>query len=549
MVDAGGWGTVTVGRIALRETFKVSETGGDGRKVSLSGQESMPPLTRQQLVDRHDDLLALEGCVIPVTFEDKPERNGFYLVTGVSADLSEYRSEMLLCDWKLDLQKAGSGNETDLQSRLTGAVRVNDFSLTGERWHAPSIGHYGYYTGSSSPTSMTRTGEDGTITVYRSVPSGVSPRWGCDPTAYMQGRVRMISSNSREVTGTDRLLSPTGWTLSNGLVSVQPGTGAALNIRAYTAGSWRSKQWAISAGTTITSWDSVSLLHNEPEHVLIRLVKSTAPGRVTLDLGIRRGSRIVEGYLKTGSSVTASVFLLTPENYTAPASAGYVTASGDDADGNQFVIGSARNFTAHASGGITKTATTTLDFFAGVVNGGTNGNVVDGTFETGVTGWTATNATFVQSNEQAHRGTYSGKLTVTGSPSQAYVRPTSSNHVPVIGGQQYRLTFWTYLPVAYSSVSTGIDWQDSSSVYISTSSNATAAASGQWIFRDYTATAPANAAYAVYGPTLGASPPTSTVLYVDDVMFRPALASGDAATDLRNQYIASLPEAVYPVRR
>jgi hypothetical protein len=549
MVDAGGWGTVTVGRIALRETFKISETGGDVPKLSLAGQESMPPLTRQQLVDRHGDLLALEGCVLPVTFEDKAERNGYYLVSSVAADLTEYRAEMLLCDWKIELERAGSGNETDLQSRLTGAVRINDFSLTGERWHAPSIGHYGYYTGSSSPTSMTRSGEDGTITVYRSVPSGVSPRWGCDPTAYMQGRVRMISSNSREVTGTDRVLSPTGWTLSNGLVSVQPGTGAALNIRAYTGGAWRSKQWAISAGTTITSWDSVSVLHNEPEQVLIRLVKSTSPGRVTLDLGIRRGSRIVEGYLRTGSSATASVFLLNSENYTAPASAGYVVASGDDADGNQFVIGSARNFTAHASGGITKASTTSLDFFAGVVNGGTNGNVVDGTFETGVSGWVPNSSTFVQSNEQAHRGTYSGKLTVTGTPVQAYVRPTSGNHVPVVAGQQYRLTFWTYLPVAYASVATGIDWQDASSVYLSTSSNATAAASGQWIFRDYTVTAPANAAYAVYGPTLGTNPPTGTVLYLDDLMFRPALASGDAATDLRNQYIASLPEAVYPVRR
>lgn len=58
------------------------------------------------------------------------------------------------------------------------------------------------------------------------------------------------------------------------------------------------------------------------------------------------------------------------ENNTAPASSGYVVASGNDADGNRFVVGSALNFTAHASGGVTKTATTTMDFFVGaVVNG------------------------------------------------------------------------------------------------------------------------------------------------------------------------------------
>ena len=112
------------------------------------------------------------------------------------------------------------------------------------------------------------------------------------------------------------------------------------------------------------------MLRNDYEAAVVRLMKARAPGRSTLDLTLRRGARAVEGYLQTDVSATLSASLATLENTTSFASAGYVVATSNDAAGNKYTAGSARNFTVHASGGVTKAAATALDFYLGaVVNG------------------------------------------------------------------------------------------------------------------------------------------------------------------------------------
>ncbi|MFI5473215.1 hypothetical protein ACIA6D_23615 [Streptomyces cacaoi] len=377
---AYSWGDVTVGRVPLRETFTVSESGGGDRTLDLEGQESYPPLTRAQVIARHDGVNALvAGQCIPVTFTDKPERNGYYTVKSAGATYTEYLNDMVTSTWKVSLERVGSEAETDLQSRLTGAVRLNDFSLTGERWHAPPIGHYGYYTGSTNATTMTRTGADGAMTVYRGVPANTSPRWGCPPTAYLVGRVKLTTTGSQEVSGVDVPLSASGWALSNGFVNVTPSASASFDVQAYTGGGWHSKLWNVSvagSGSSITSWDGATLLRNDPEMAILRLVKGLNPGRATLDLTLRRGSRFVEGYLQTGTAATLAAYRSSLETNTSFAASGYVTATGNDADSNRFAVGSARSFTAHTNGGVIKSSATALDFWIGVAAGG--GSAVSG---------------------------------------------------------------------------------------------------------------------------------------------------------------------------
>jgi hypothetical protein len=49
-----------------------------------------------------------------------------------------------------------------------------------------------------------------------------------------------------------------------------------------------------------------------------------------------------------------------------------VIASSNDADGNKYVVGSSKSFTADtAIGGVSKASVTALDAFVGVVAGGT----------------------------------------------------------------------------------------------------------------------------------------------------------------------------------
>lgn len=373
------WGSIQLGRILLRETFTATEQGGD-RQLSLAGQESMPPLTRAQLVGAHDNILGLEGqSPVAVTFTDKPERNGYYQVTGNSSTLTEYRGDMLTADWSINLDRLGSVGEVDLNSRLTGVARLNDFGLTGERWHAPPIGHFGYYTGASNPTTMTRTGADGAMTVYRSVPASVIPRWGCDPANYLKGRVRVTDTTTPaapiELEGTGRAVPATAWALSNGLVNVvwSASGGGTLDVQSYTGGAYHSKLWGVFSTSTnlVTSWDAATLLRNDPEMVILRLTRSLSPGRISLDLTLRRGSRIVEGYLQRNTAADQlKVRLNTAETNADTSASGYITATNNDADGNRFACGSARSFTANANGGVQKNTVAALDFWLGVVAGG-----------------------------------------------------------------------------------------------------------------------------------------------------------------------------------
>ncbi|MFG3051909.1 hypothetical protein ACGFZP_13290 [Kitasatospora sp. NPDC048239] len=375
---ADTWGTLQLGRTQLRETFTVTETAGDMRTLDLDGQESTPPLTRPVLVARHDNILSLDqGSVVAVTWTDKPERNGYYAVKGSSAALREYVNDVVTSTWKASLERLGAVGEIDLQSRLTGVVRANDFALTGETWHAPPIGHTTYYTGATSPSTMTRTGADGTMTVYRGIPTGASPRWGCDPTAYLTGRVRIndtvaASGAGFEIEGTAQPLPAGGWTLGNALVNVTPTASAGvIDVQSYTGGAWHSKQWNITVGgANVAAWDTATILRNDPEQCILRLTAPRSPGRATLDLTLRRGSRIVEGYLQSGSSSTLAVYLRTSETNTSVAASGYVVATGNDSDGNRAAAGSARSFSAHANLGVSKTSTATLDFWLGIVAGG-----------------------------------------------------------------------------------------------------------------------------------------------------------------------------------
>lgn len=142
----------------------------------------------------------------------------------------------------------------------------------------------------------------------------------------------------------------------------------------------------------------------------------------------------------------------------------------------------------------------------------------DGTFESGVSGWTPNSATFTQSSTRAHTGTYSGLLTTTGTPTQSYVRPPT---VPVTVGTAYTATMWVYSVAGYASVIAAIDWFDAGLVYLSGSYVTFNVPAAKWTPIVTSGTAPASAALATFGPTLSANPPTGTAIWVDDVYLSP----------------------------
>lgn len=366
-----------LGRLVLRETQRFTESAYQGWSMHIEGVEVCPLLTRAETWDRFDGALGGQGSLIAAIWEEKTERNGYYTISSASGEVKDRkRQDITEIAWKISLQRHGPDTDVDLESRLAGAVRANDFSLTGERWSAPSIGHYAYFTGATLPSILTRATTDGTITVYRGVPAGVSPRWGCAVGDYLRGRVRILNVGAERV-GAAHPLRTDQWEMSNGIVRVRPlVSGGSIEVASFTGGAWRPKSWWVDiGGTQVTSWDSASVLQNDLERCTVRLAVARSPvGRAYLDLTLRRGSRIIEGYLQRGDSGTMSVYLATSETCTDSTS--YVVRSANDTDGNRVIAGSARNFDPHASGGITRTASTALDFYLGVVAGG--GSAVSG---------------------------------------------------------------------------------------------------------------------------------------------------------------------------
>ena len=154
--------------------------------------------------------------------------------------------------------------------------------------------------------------------------------------------------------------------------------------------------------------------------------------------------------------------------------------------------------------------------------------VDDGTFENGVSGWTASaNAAVAQSSVQAKSGTYSATLTVTsGTPTQVYARPGPGKAAPVLAGTSYTAEFWVYSPTAIGTMTVSIDWLDSGGGYLSTSATSAALTANVWTFRSFAATAPASAAFASYGPTIGGSPTVGTFIYFDNADFHYTTRTG-----------------------
>lgn len=553
------WGTLTVGRLTLKETYTLTDavnaSSGD-RSIALTGVETSPPHTVAELVALGEDLGTLLRQVLPITFSQKSERNGYYEVQDVNVTALTWPGEASALTWTLSLNFLGPDNAVDVESRLASVVRANDFALSGERWHAPSIGHYSYQAGTAVPATVVRTGETGAVTVYRAIPTAINPRWGCPVGSYLGGGVRVLQGGLDRA-GAGITLTSGGWELNNGLVRIRPNTNGAINttlqVAVWNGSAWSGdKSWDVRfAGTTVNvaQMRSAVVLRNNPEMSSIRIMcqSSTSSARRIIDVSLRRGSRFLEGYAQQSTSGAITITPDVTEVFVDTSAQGYLTATADDNGGIKYVIGSSKTFTADSAGGINKNAVLGLDFFIGALTGGVSLGITDGDFETGVAGWTATGGTFTQANDQFKVGAWSGKMVTTGTPTQTFVRPAA---VTVVPGNRYKVSFWAR-SLGGRTVGCTIDWQISGA-YQSTDASNTVLAAGVWTWLEFEAVCPAAPVginEAVYGPNIGSSPTAGETLWVDRVRFRPAVDPGDVATVLRDQYIGAMSEVSRMVQR
>jgi len=369
---------ITIGRLTLRETFEMAANiaaGTDTRTIVLNGQESSPPLTFAQVKQRQEDILGLQNRLVPIRFGTKSDHDGWYTINDVNTSVVDYQnSEVRTFNWGINAEFIGPENAVDLESRLTGIQRQNDFGLTGARWHAPPALHGGYMPSAGIAWVDRPISDGGNINVYTNVSASANPRWHVALSDYQKGRVRVLV-DSVERTSTAVRPSQYAWELSNGLVKVTPSSSASWNIEFWDGSAWESKAWnvSVSSSSGYGLFDQgVSVLRNNYEAATLRMLGADyfQTSRVSIDLTLRRGARFVEGRLWMPNTTNIWIQRATAEAATAPASSGYVRATSNDANGNRFVVGSARSFTAlTAQGGFTK-PNTNFDFFIGSEVGG-----------------------------------------------------------------------------------------------------------------------------------------------------------------------------------
>lgn len=366
------WGALQMGRIALRETYtlsnQVNATTGE-QSVAIEGMESAPPFTDAQIIARSEDMVAMLDRAMPVIFSAKTTQTGFYTVKDVGTNITEW-PEAKWFTWTLSLTRIGAENAVDMESRLGNVIRANDFSNTGERWHSPAVGAYAYFTGVGTPASgsVTRVlaSGEGTLTTFRGLPAGANPTWGITAPNYLLGRSRVLVDGV-ERSGIGIRVATSTWEMTNGLVRITPlAASAMVKVEYWDGAAWSGYDFDITVGTDLVPpFTAMTILRNDFECVVIRLVKDRNPGRCLIDLTLRRGARFVEGFIQTDSSATLGVKTDTAVAGT-DSTTGWVRQTANDPNGNRLIVGTPRTYTPNTSNtGLSKAAQVEFSFFIG----------------------------------------------------------------------------------------------------------------------------------------------------------------------------------------
>lgn len=374
------WKRVVVGGVDLRETWTADQ---DGATVTISGQESSPPSTLGYVEAMHANVTALaEGSIVPVTFGDKDVLTGFYRVRNRTSKLSDYANESVVtADWSMTLERIGSERDVEVESVVPSQPSMARASATSGMpaavfWHAPAVGTTSYLTGPTVPAaSFTRASADGAVPVNLGIPAGVAPRWTVSAAQYLAGAARILLDGIRRA----GLGTPphTTWEAHNGIVRVRPHTDPAkpgeFVVETWSAATqaWVSARGHLLVinGGNVNTKPEVTVIRNDPEEVVIRLSYAQTTGRVTIDLGVRRGARVVTGVAKRHSA--ADLALQVDHGEAHAAVTGGIRASTADASGNRLVVGSVTGSSgAGTPGNVFRLATRSLDFFVGHEVGG-----------------------------------------------------------------------------------------------------------------------------------------------------------------------------------
>lgn len=138
-------------------------------------------------------------------------------------------------------------------------------------------------------------------------------------------------------------------------------------------------------------------------------------------------------------------------------------------------------------------------------------------FETGISPWTVSGGTVVQSTAHSFTGAHSALCTPNGTATQCYLQ---SEQIPCLPGQDVNVQAWVWLTTSVTNnLGCAINWYSATGGYMSTTSNSLSATGGQFNFvYNLNAAAPTGAYLFSIDVVLGGTPAASNLFYVDNAV-------------------------------
>lgn len=400
--------TIKIGRVGGDITIQsVAKWDNSGDVIQLSGRYFSTTGSVEEFTSLRQQISGLAGNpdeeVIPVVWGADATVDGFYRVLDCSISMIGGTLTTGAFDFEMTLAKVGGYAGPVFESILVGDLRTNAHSITEltaniEHGIPNASTEYRTIGGARSlgvGKSTQRTSADGIMEIHGftglaagSAALSTISSWRVAAASFYIGAATIETGTTlRVVVGKQIENKATAWRLSNGLVRVTPVTGGKLGFSVFDGSVWdTAKQFRLlrtGPNDMITEWDSITVLRNSPEECSIRLAGALSgwAGTFTLDLTLKRGSRVVECFaaaIDNSSGPGIGIRLETSE--AATALTGGFRATSNDASGNRYVLASPVAQTNDLTIGrmFQNVVASTFTFMIGEEVGGSGAAVIDG---------------------------------------------------------------------------------------------------------------------------------------------------------------------------
>lgn len=357
--------TFTVGRISLDE---IEEWSQKGDRISVKGDTIASSVTAAKSMVQN--ILGLadnpDEDIVPVTFSEDADLNGFYRVLSSQADTDWAVLTDGYVRWSMQLERVSGSGTREIESTLFGTARTGKpGGITERYWFGIPSDATAYPFGDDYTVSRAGGGWN-TLITEGSTYANAHPRWSISPANYYNASayVSVRSGHPDKMVGRQMIADGTDWQIGNSLITVGPPTSSTnlfktTHVVSAGTGGTQTYDWAlifITAGPTVNTQTmgnptQVRVLRNSPEAVTVQLrfgptphaslgLASNTKVGFYLTLTIRRGDRGVRIAFNSngitanwgfGPASTAAFTAITADNQ------GLVETVAD-VDGNKRVI-------------------------------------------------------------------------------------------------------------------------------------------------------------------------------------------------------------------